>query len=560
MATDTVGPSLWTGPSTDPQSNSSSTSKILLDNVNYVEPKPLIKAENTEPLALNASEPIFVSVLPTTERAANFEWAKLASDFTFDFARIMKAEHGQNLVSSVTVAYPADIRSPLKTENGPNDSPISSAQVSTSSRTREHFVSCVSASVQNTSTPHPKNQRAGRKGVPASLEDKLEWLLPSNLTELLLEDNKRCVTTNQNKKRCARKARRQSTAITQSKLGTVEGDMSQESLLRLVRNLLAQDLCSQHMNIRLPVLAEVCQGVSSMPDDQAGILCRWITAVTSTSAPDRQDCCRTERDETGRESRKSAVKKSETPLAAVLKKDPALRTSIVRSSSDDAVTPISLAPISISGPNCARQWVPHRPNAALSPTKLIETLLLRDLKPSEQAPGYIYMYWRPGDFGYLKIGRTKGLPEKRFKRWEKQCKCLVEDANRHSRYVQHVALVEKLIQAELRDRRVKEVNCVCGIFHVEWFTITPAQAHKVLDKFAEYTDRRSSVISNNRSAEQGAMCTRLSAEDRSRLCQLVDISSPAMEVGPKRNNQRRSTKGRPSIRKWPNWSPPRSSI
>jgi hypothetical protein len=192
---------------------------------------------------------------------------------------------------------------------------------------------------------------------------------------------------------------------------------------------------------------------------------------------------------------------------------------------------------------CMQKWRAYRPNAPITPNELIKNLLTRDLKPSELGAGYIYMYWYPPNFGYLKIGRTKKSPDERFKEWEKKCKHPVEDANRHSRFVKHVALVEKLVHAELRDRRVQEIGCACEKIHQEWFLVNPTQALKVLDKFAKYMDQAPYDLTEADPGGQPNTDKDVFDTDFDQLCQLVDIDSPKKVNGSKPHPRRRS-KGR----------------
>jgi hypothetical protein len=83
----------------------------------------------------------------------------------------------------------------------------------------------------------------------------------------------------------------------------------------------------------------------------------------------------------------------------------------------------------------------------------IRTIVYEALTPRQRKPGYIYMYWFPGSFGYIKIGKTEKQPAERMAEWRRKCKHEVESTSEEIFPVQHVYLVEKLLHTELKDMR-----------------------------------------------------------------------------------------------------------
>jgi len=118
-------------------------------------------------------------------------------------------------------------------------------------------------------------------------------------------------------------------------------------------------------------------------------------------------------------------------------------------------------------------------------SEMLRDVLTRPLTKRELNAGCIYMYWFPGNFGYLKIGKTNGYAGNRLEQWHRQCKHIVESVDTKLGAVAHVFRVEALVHAELKDVRYREVNCRgCGKSHIEWFRETIQHARRVFDKWA----------------------------------------------------------------------------
>lgn len=125
-------------------------------------------------------------------------------------------------------------------------------------------------------------------------------------------------------------------------------------------------------------------------------------------------------------------------------------------------------------------------------------LLTKPLLPSEiEHQGFIYVFWQPGNFGHLKIGRS-GNVHRRLEEWSRQCKKpievyfpkLLEDGNdgqEDLEPVQHICRVEKLVHMELRYCRKIEHNCPgCSKFHKEWFEVPRDIAVEVVHKWMDW--------------------------------------------------------------------------
>jgi T5orf172 domain len=110
--------------------------------------------------------------------------------------------------------------------------------------------------------------------------------------------------------------------------------------------------------------------------------------------------------------------------------------------------------------------------------------------------GLIYMYWVPGNFGYVKIGKTSGESTKaRLEQWTKQRGHPTEEHTNGEEEVAvqlpHVFRVEALVHAELRDFGIKEVSCKkCEQKYKEWFRVSPGHAQKVITKWSNWMESR----------------------------------------------------------------------
>lgn len=109
----------------------------------------------------------------------------------------------------------------------------------------------------------------------------------------------------------------------------------------------------------------------------------------------------------------------------------------------------------------------------------------------EKEQGFIYMYWIPASFGFVKIGVTGKKTSVRIAQWQKKCLHTAQEfTNAESDKVApmpHIYRVEKLIHTELREARLKEPACKAHPGgHDEWFAISAAHAQRVIDKWSDW--------------------------------------------------------------------------
>jgi T5orf172 domain len=121
----------------------------------------------------------------------------------------------------------------------------------------------------------------------------------------------------------------------------------------------------------------------------------------------------------------------------------------------------------------------------------VRAALTRSLTSRELKPGYIYIYWYPGNFGYLKIGVTTKTIAERLKTWETRCKrkplCVYpKKEEEKEKWTSHIYRVEALVKAELKHHQRKGRCVNCGTEHQEWFEIPKESALSVVEKWRSW--------------------------------------------------------------------------
>ena len=129
-------------------------------------------------------------------------------------------------------------------------------------------------------------------------------------------------------------------------------------------------------------------------------------------------------------------------------------------------------------------------NPRISVSKLIQETLEKPLGKLDQKSGFVYIYYQPGSFGNIKIGFTADTVKKRLKQWSTgNCSHKIAECDHQGytcEYVPHVYRLERLVFAELRDYRLKELNCKCQKKHIEWLSVSSVHAAKVRQKYQDF--------------------------------------------------------------------------
>lgn len=104
--------------------------------------------------------------------------------------------------------------------------------------------------------------------------------------------------------------------------------------------------------------------------------------------------------------------------------------------------------------------------------------------------GWMYMYQLPNEVNTVKIGVTQVSIEGRLDSWAKQCghkpQIAYPSTESEREPVPNVYRLEALVQAELAATRLEELECSCGVKHIEWFEEASAHARKVIVKWSKW--------------------------------------------------------------------------
>jgi T5orf172 domain len=199
--------------------------------------------------------------------------------------------------------------------------------------------------------------------------------------------------------------------------------------------------------------------------------------------------------------------------------------STSRVSFSNAPTPAAITHVVL---HCGPQnFIPYRPRPQFSVAQLLQQKLWQPLGKEDQKSGYVYIYWNPGNFGYVKIGYTSFTVEKRLNEWNRgRCGHGAEkysDEKFTCRRVPHVRRVEALMFAELRDYRLRELSCPCRTKHEEWFHVSPIHAAEVREKIENFVlkEARYETRVGGRFLHQN-----VSDADVAELCRPLELAKP----------------------------------
>lgn len=339
--------------------------------------------------------------------------------------------------------------------------------------------------------------------------EALAWIFPYDSLTLLEQDSRQCISAKSKKPlgRCSIPAKFSMSAAEFARtVAVISQESCMTSQLDMIESLTTKILCKQgqHQQRAGRHLQELrAQLLSTVHSDHNSISVAafpfWLTALSSygpiygqeglplalqsipppknpRAAKDPTKQARCLISVTG--SPEPSTVSSRTPSSAVVK--------VVATTSD----PAHKLPSAVSLHRWPQNFQHWRPNSTLTVPQLIRQTLEKPVGERSRSSGYVYIYWNPGNFGYVKIGFTTLAVEKRLSQWE-QSKCnhdVEEYVGAITRqYVPHVYRVESLIFAELRDFRLKELNCPCGKSeHQEWFKVTPQHVAKVRQKWENF--------------------------------------------------------------------------
>ncbi|KKZ59984.1 hypothetical protein EMCG_00826 [[Emmonsia] crescens] len=279
-----------------------------------------------------------------------------------------------------------------------------------------------------------------------AISELLAKIIPSDIYRRLTKDRERCVAPvyNDNNKRCSRnrKGDIQELYASLKMLKTVQFPDN----LQWIEQFIGSSRCTHHKNSTIKLLNECHLDFGKLPHTQS--------TKSSASKPGSI----------------SATGKSETkggPLEAISR-------------------PIRQLQVFTPYP-CPGEQV------GKLTSHLLEEKIKKPFKiPEKGAKGLIYIYWQPGNFGHLKIGRTNNI-NTRLRAWERKCGKKLEvyfpqDADKEDMlHVEHICLVESLVHLELREQRKIERHCPgCGKKHIEWFEVSRVVAVEIARKWMRW--------------------------------------------------------------------------
>jgi len=377
-------------------------------------------------------------------------------------------------------------------------------------RSRQHMSSSVKATASeelsvgyapdpSTLANRPRGSSRAKGSKSAShtqipMSTRLADILPRDTRERMTKDSTRCValTKKSQRPRCKNriKGALEGLKTLPSALTSFEVKPGNEPPLKLVKSLIQFALCGNcHKKSAAAEFDEICELSANMSEHDRSEFEEWIKALALEPQLAEEEPPKPYAETAGSaDSDSTATSDRETPESPVVGR-PVTRSQTARTQPRKPATASSAKPAApVPRQMYAQDFKPYLPKCeeGISTSALIRKRLTKPLTETELKPGYIYMYWFPGNFGYLKIGYTTVNSTQRLKLWQRQCRhpsTGVEDLFA----VPHVARVEKLIHAELKDLRRWEKKCRgCGKNHKEWFYVQTPHAKNVFMKWAEW--------------------------------------------------------------------------
>ena len=383
--------------------------------------------------------------------------------------------------------------------------------------------------------------------------EDLASVFPFDSLALLEQDPQRCIATTELFLRC-KNDMPDRFSMSAAEFSGIVRDISKESCmmsqLGMLESLSKKILCrkGQHSkragrSLQGPRANPSARDNANGPGKADSGLCTvsmkalpsWLKALSSCTTVCEQSCVMVADDYvltsadrlTNKDSREGSTSLAITRSEASTLSSQRSSSAVVRASATSSIhSHRVLLPASLHcGPQKFQQW---RPNSWLTVPQLIRQTLEKQIGKRSQDAGYVYIYWNRGNFGYVKIGFTAATTvEGRLSQWRRECNHDVEEyigAIGRQR-VPHVYRVECLVLAELRDFRLKELNCPCGSKeHQEWCKIGPQHVAKVRQKWEAF------MLEQERYESRGSaqfLRHTLSDKELDRLCRPLPVEQPA---------------------------------
>jgi hypothetical protein len=329
--------------------------------------------------------------------------------------------------------------------------------------------------------------------------EHLHAILPVSTLDKLIESTTFCVAPTKKADRCRIKLKHLADGAPDifECLASLSVPDDWEAIFQNLKSLVHMTLCgSPHgkkamewllaLNLRMIKGAE--KRDSGIPDTPKAVIStlvkRWL-----------KDVCRNSDEKIIKLGERLAqrVKADDVPLdtTSVATDEGAVTSPSVSATASQHTTPDN-PPEEIERISYIQGFRPYQPLAfkSLSVPQAVKKTLTGKLADPDLDSKYLYIYWFPGNFGYIKIGVSDNV-RNRLSGWEEQCK---HDIREHPQgasdkrvLVKHAYRVEKLVHTELKELRFEETSCKgCGRRHTEWFCCKPEHAAKVIKKYSDW--------------------------------------------------------------------------
>ena len=380
-----------------------------------------------------------------------------------------------------------------------------------------------------------------------SFHKMLQDVLPMDIRKKLQEKPNRCIapTTKPGNPQCMRSTKG-SLEVLNNVPSTLTGDTiesTNDASITFVRDLIGSACCVRsHRKKHISKFDNIYRVLDELSEDDREVFDQWIMALATEplSMP----------------STRTDVSAKRLPMTTRRQEMPAISFtfSYPMTSSTSRYPRLTSTSTILFSPSPSRglspTYIPNFiPYVLKSAPKNIEDFLhdriTRPLTKRELPRGYIYIYWFPGIFGFIKIGVTACADvTKRLKQWRHQCGHAVEAVYTELIPVDHAYRVEALVQAELRDVRFREVGCPgCGKTHIEWFQENLVHAKAVIEKYGGWMNTRKPYMPGV-SGEDAAGWPLKPGENIEELCRPLERSVKEVKTRKKKSEKEKSEKAR----------------
>ncbi|KAH7381441.1 T5orf172 domain-containing protein [Phaeosphaeria sp. MPI-PUGE-AT-0046c] len=333
------------------------------------------------------------------------------------------------------------------------------------------------ASSENTELHTPKHEVACTQTTSTdSLRRILDHILPTTLRSRVLNNQRNCVAslvTKQDSK-CTSKCPGGDVIELCRVLSHCKIMDNASALLECIRQLIRTVTCGTHQRAafsqkRWPILENLILNFAHLLPAERSTVLTWLENITQEEVLPVES----------HDNKKGMTRTSLEPQGK-----PQVAPQMNSGADQGAISTVQYLDMI----NYQPKWTK---NMAVSDVLL--KIITKPLKPTDLKSGFIYMFWLPGKFGKIKIGRTDNL-DRRLKEWNTSCKREHEYLPAIPRgelpNIAHVSRIERLIHTELKEYRRSAYCSTCGTDHREWFEVEDALVVEVFQKWRDWILQR----------------------------------------------------------------------